>query len=668
MKDSIVIASAGRLFAKSACVAMICMGMAQAVTVNISYLEGTQPVAPDAITTLGPDLFGDKVNLFNGALEFEQTDTRLPGNSALAVSITRRYVVGRSWDVRGQFGDWDLETPRIAGTFAPLSSGWVTTQGSTNRCTGYSLPPMVSSGTGGSGGFERVTPGKDNHSLAKQSTSLGAETPDAVVGFIASDYFQGVNISIPGQGSQEVLVRSPAYALQPTDGRSYWLVTRGNWQVSCLPSIQNGAGEGFAAVTPEGVRYRFDWMASRPVDELKKNGANIARAEYSLMATEVSDRFGNWVRYRYDTARPWLLVRIESNDGRVITVTNSGDRAIGVNDGTRSFTYSYNAYGNLQLMVQPDGSRWTFNLGGMTPIDLSDMGENASCDFPGALPADDLNGSMTHPSGAVGTFKTRFVYLGRTYVDRYCKYHPTSMLKTVGAVYPRVFGSQALLAKSITGPGMLDMNWTYSYSTNYGWNPCTGCTDRRVVIVTDPGGGKTAHQFGIRWRVNEGQLLQVDEGWTGSAWLKSTVHRYRTAVGQNFPDQFGSSLLSRSDYLASRNRPQDQRVITQQGTTFTWQADPTAAGFDGLARPVRTSQFSSLPLAVARAETTEFDDNLPLWVLGQKKRVVELEEGERPEDPNAKVVKDENGKEKVHEFSTLITHWDPEQETKEIEE
>jgi len=51
-----------------------------------------------------------------------------------------------------------------------------------------------------------------------------------------------------------------------------------------------------------------------------------------------------------------------------------------------------------------------------------------------------------------------------------------------------------------------------------------------------------------------------------------------------------------------------------------------------------------------------------------KKRVVELEEGERPDNPNAKVVKDENGKEKVHEFSTLITHWDPEQDTKEIEE
>lgn len=51
-----------------------------------------------------------------------------------------------------------------------------------------------------------------------------------------------------------------------------------------------------------------------------------------------------------------------------------------------------------------------------------------------------------------------------------------------------------------------------------------------------------------------------------------------------------------------------------------------------------------------------------------KKRVVELEQGERPDNPNAKVVKDENGREIVHEFSTLITHWDPEQETKEIEE
>ena len=117
--------------------------------VTISYLEGSLPVAPEAVTTLGPNLFGDKVNLFNGALEFEQTDTSLPGNSRLPVALSRRYVAGRSRDVRGQFGDWDLDAPRIGGTFA---AGWVTNSGGLNRCTGFSLPPTVSApGAAGAG-------------------------------------------------------------------------------------------------------------------------------------------------------------------------------------------------------------------------------------------------------------------------------------------------------------------------------------------------------------------------------------------------------------------------------------------------------------------------------------------------------------------------------------
>jgi hypothetical protein len=35
--------------------------------------------APQAVTRLGADLFGDKVNLYTGALEFIQTDVSLPG-------------------------------------------------------------------------------------------------------------------------------------------------------------------------------------------------------------------------------------------------------------------------------------------------------------------------------------------------------------------------------------------------------------------------------------------------------------------------------------------------------------------------------------------------------------------------------------------------------------
>ena len=67
-------------------------GTAMANTVNVSYLEGQNPVAPDAVTAYGPDLFGDRINLFNLGLEFEQTDLSLPGNSAL--SLTRKHNQG----------------------------------------------------------------------------------------------------------------------------------------------------------------------------------------------------------------------------------------------------------------------------------------------------------------------------------------------------------------------------------------------------------------------------------------------------------------------------------------------------------------------------------------------------------------------------------------------
>lgn len=615
---------AARQLWRSSCALLLLPALSMGQPVNISYLEGQAPVAPDAVTAWGPELFGDKVNLFNGSLEFEQLDTSLPGNNALAVALIRRYVPGRADTIRGQFGDWDLETPRVGGSFSSLR-GWVTASGGSNRCSGFSLPPTVSSSTGASSNGPTTATSTRDSSGADSAPNVKGQ-PGAlagrVVGFIASDYWQGTHVTVPGQGSQEVLSRSAAYATAPADGRSYPLVTRGNWQLGCLPSVQNAAGEGFFAVSPDGVRYRFDWMATRWQAGVKKSGADIGRLDFFLMATEVSDRFGNWVRYSYDPSNPLLLQRIDSSDGRAITVINAGGRAVSASDGTRTFSYGYDTWGNLATILQPDGSRWTFNLSAMTTTNLSDMGEGANCDQPGGLPPDDLVGTMFHPSGAIGRFTTRFTLMGRTYVDRYCKYALPGSTFSTGAVYPRWLGTQALVAKAISGPGMADMNWTYTYGSASGWNPCTGCSDRRFVRITDPGGAITVHQFGIRWRVNEGQLLEVNEGWTGSGWLKTTTHRYRPAAGQNFPEQFGANLLRNSDWLAARNRPLDQRVITQQGSTFTWQADSSPSGFDYLARPVRVSLFSSL--GHTRSEATEYNDNAALWVLGQKQRVVEL--------------------------------------------
>ena len=563
---------------------------AQSDTVSISYLEGQMLVAPDAVTTLGTDLFGDKVNLFNGSLEFVQTDAQLPGNNALAVTIVRRHVAGRNDGIRGQFGDWDLEAPRISGVFS-YSYGWtVGTDGTRGRCSAFSLPRIVAAPPEGGGGIVRA------------------------VNFVANDYHQGVELTVPGVARQEVLLRAAGYTTAPTDGRDYPLVTREQWQISCLPSIQNGTGEGFLAVSPQGERYRFDWMSSRWQPELTKDSAVMVRREFSLHATEVTDRFGNWVRYTYDPSNPMFLTGVHSNDGRVITIDNVNGLAASVNDGSRTLTYQYKN-GSLSAIELPDSSRWTFALAGLTSANMSDMGQGANCESPGTGPPDDLMGTMTHPSGATGRFKMSYAYHGRTYVDKVCRRASFWPNPPIGAIYPKLVISQTLTEKTITGPGLPTLTWSYRHGGPQGWNPCTGCGDRKTVLVTDPDGQSKVYEFGVRWRVNEGQLLSVYEGWTGTAWQRATHTRYRQAEGQRFPEQFGASLLRNSDYLATRNRPQDQRVINQQGAAFTWEAAPGADGFDHLARPLRAILSNSL--GSSKTETTTYFDHAGKWVMGQ---------------------------------------------------
>jgi len=356
-------------------------------TVSSSYLAGKLPTAPDSVAAYGPDLFGDKASLYNGSLEFEQTDISLPGNSALPIALTRRYSPGRHPIVRGQLGDWDLALPRISGTFS--DQGWLTALGGTNRCSNYTAPPSVNGG--GAGGS---------------------------VGFSPSDYWQGTTLDVPGQGAQELLLRSPAFPGMPLDGGSYPIVTRGNWQISCLPAIQNGVGEGFLAVSPDGVRYRFDWMATRALTGVRKGNGAIARTDHFLFATQVTDRFGNSVNYNFDAGNPMRLLSITSNDGRAISLQYTDSKISAAFDGTRTFTYIYDGQGNLSAVLQPDGSSWGFDLGGMLHPAHEDLGEGADCALPGVFPTTALIGTITHPSGATGTFKTQFMPHGKTEVQR----------------------------------------------------------------------------------------------------------------------------------------------------------------------------------------------------------------------------------------------------------
>ena len=49
--------------------------------------------APEAIGSMGPDLFGDKINFYTGKLEFTQMDVSLQGNNGLPVQVARRLII-----------------------------------------------------------------------------------------------------------------------------------------------------------------------------------------------------------------------------------------------------------------------------------------------------------------------------------------------------------------------------------------------------------------------------------------------------------------------------------------------------------------------------------------------------------------------------------------------
>ena len=102
-------------------------------TKRLKYEEVTSP--------LKDDLLGDNISLYDGTVTFSATDVSLTGNSALPVSIGRRYTVadpGRNLP----FGDWELDVPFLSGTFgadpATVAAGYWAPAA---RCSAGGAPP-----------------------------------------------------------------------------------------------------------------------------------------------------------------------------------------------------------------------------------------------------------------------------------------------------------------------------------------------------------------------------------------------------------------------------------------------------------------------------------------------------------------------------------------------
>ena len=354
----------------------------------------------------------------------------LPGNDALPVSVGRRLTVGVNRMAAGAFGDWDLEIPHLKGVFA-RADGWNVGDESLaadryKRCSRFGVPADPRTQTG-----ERRVP--------------------------AAELWFGHHLRIPGSGERELLARAAGGDAVPTDGNTYPVVAKDGWVFSCLPTLANGQpGEGFVALTPDGTRYRFDWMVKPGLPDLPRQHRQVrcrqdaphapiprptptptpgpepdkaspgpvnaelaplvARNEYWLMPTLVSDRFGNTVRYNFNAARPWQLESIRASDGRTLSLgyLPNSDLVQTVSDGTRTWRYVYTGSA-LTAVVQPDGSRWQFSA---EPLHFNPAYFNApeTCAAAGSFTDMPLTKTMVHPSGAVGTFLTRQLLRGRSFV------------------------------------------------------------------------------------------------------------------------------------------------------------------------------------------------------------------------------------------------------------
>jgi RHS repeat-associated protein len=585
---------------------------------DIYHEQGQLIRAPRAIAALGGNIFGDKVNLYTGALEFVQTDVSLPGNNALPVSVGRRLITGNyGLSTPKQFGSWDLEIPHLHGTFAD-AKGWVTSANSNQRCTTFGAPPIASSSFGGSGLWN------------------------------ADEYWHGNYIYVPGVGDQEMLTRSASTTLTSAN-----VVTRSMWTFTCntlqsVGSVSRDNGEGFTATSPDGLIYRFDWLAKRVQDPIEKastapqgqvvtpvagavtpspdavDGEMLARTEVWIMPTQVTDRFGNWVRYTYDATNKWQLTRIESSDGRVITLTyNAGTTQIAsVNDGTRTWGYAYSG-NTLTVVTLPDSTTW--QLGGVSTLlaDLNYQG-GGDCENAGLLDPQVLSGSMSHPSGATVTFELTPTPHGRSYVDKACR-GPT--IDPGGYnLYPRYFDTFSLTKKTLTGAGLPSggLVWSYAYGVpNASWSTCVGCPNYKHVMMTEPDNSVTRYTFGNRFRVNEGSLLSTEfglaagTGETGGTPLRTVALRYAP-----FASPVGTTAQKRGDgdFNAIIN-PVDQRQTVQQGNSFVW----TGSNFTELGNPRNVTRASSL--GMTRQETTAYVSNTTKWVLDQVDSVTEVSTG-----------------------------------------
>lgn len=544
-----------------------------------------------ALSALNGGAFGDSVSLYNGATEFHATDIDIPGNNSLPVRLSRRFTVklepagAQTYNPDlGGAGMWDIEVPYITGMFAAQYS-WTSRAAGSKRCSVMTTPSMPAS-------------------------------------ISTHDVWQGYSVHVPGE-SERTLLLSEAQTPQPTDGLTRRWSTRERDSFTCIPMKSGLEGEGFSMLTSGGVRYDFDVAATRAAGTMTQvykssfEGTltmDFPRSRIFLLASKISDRFGNTVNLTYNAAgHP---TQIASSDGRTITLNYVNGRLSSASAAGRTWDYHYVAGSDeseqLTKVERPDGSSWSYSYVGSLrpPYEMWDGSSNSTCSIRPPPIAADYTVQVRHPGGALGTFSFSNMRHFRSGI------HMSECLQRVqdGSYYwilntPNYFDVMSLKAKSISGPGLSQsLNWTYDYgrsaqplwgsSSQAAAYPCLSCATEKTVVVANPDSTTLRYRYGFQYALNEGRLL-------GSSLVDAVGATVRTELTDYLPDsaadvqQFHGRyglIINGDDPSSARVRPIIGTAVVQDGRKFSWSVAGDCGGtycFDNFAKPTKVIKSSS---------------------------------------------------------------------------
>ncbi len=491
------------------------------------------------VTAETTDLLGEQIDLNSGSISFKQTDISLPGNSGLEVAIRRTFRGKGGWGAgMADFSDWNLDIPHIQTTlgyfYASDSHNYSGSWGDNQGCSGP------------------LNPGY---------------TFDAYKIYQDYQYWNGDTLNVPGHVNDKLL-EPTSNLVADLGGNTAGItrVTKSNWRIKCVARNVPGSPlgteqfEGFVAYAPNGTVYTFDEL--RLIADPKRPyraGLDLMKFQTYMMVSKVEDRFGNWVKYEYGSDSQ--LTRIHANDGREIILSYglTGDYSYNitkVSANGRDWLYNYAGTDERTLMsvTRPDLRQWQFRLGNVG----YKKPQSSGCSFGGA-DRTTYTGTITHPHGAVGTFSVKETLHGISNVDRAKAYVDAKQ------VIPTCVGHMSLQNKTLTGPGLSPMNWTYSYSSNVGsFDTDNNTDDTKTTFVTAPDGSKTRHIYNRDWSSPaQGMQIKTEQFDTnGTTKLSTSQTTYAQA------QWVGQSQMNKTNL-----KPMDYRVNTKQVLTTLHHSD-----------------------------------------------------------------------------------------------